>query len=87
MIYNYMIILDALNKYTDLKWKYDDENEFFYSDHYEIVETGWYLFSLSEYNQEFQTGIWNEFNICQEESLADIIDNVNILRTTLEEIG
>jgi hypothetical protein len=72
-----MLILDALNKYTNEDFYYNSSNDLFWSRSFEVIESENGQYSLSEYDQCHATGIWNEFPVCYNETLADIIDKIN----------
>lgn len=77
-VYNYMIVLDALNKYTKEKFVHDSEHDLYYSDSYEIVETDKMgLYELIECKTQLDTGIVDYWAVLQYETLADIIDIIN----------
>lgn len=77
-LYNYMIYLDALNKYTKHKWTYCFKHDIYYCDLYEVVETdNMGLYELNEFFEQSDTGIIDDFLIVQYESFADIIDIIN----------
>ena len=79
MIYDKDIYLDALNKYTDIKFTCHDESDSFISKYYEIWEVSLGLFCLDEINQDLQTGVCDYSSIAKDETLGDLINLLNIV--------
>lgn len=75
-VYNNQIILDALNKYTNETFSYDDDIGYM-SDNFEVAEVDFYLFEVTRVVRQLDTGIVDHFLLCSSETLADAIDFIN----------
>lgn len=77
-VYNYMIILDALNKYTPLKWSYEQACEIFNAENcYDLTEVDLGVFAVESLTYDRDTGGYNPWLMFDNETLAGAINRIN----------
>ena len=78
LVYDCQIVLDALIKYTNLPWSYDETAEIYLSPRaYEIVEISPGEFAADFLTYDRDTGFYNEGVLNAGDTLANIINHIN----------
>jgi hypothetical protein len=76
-VYNFQLIVEALNKYTNEKFNYEDDTDDFVSRNFILREDGCYTFEVYRTADDPDTGAINEWCLGYKYTLADAIDAIN----------